>query len=213
MRSVMDRARGHGDEPAARPSMPFARCCISCATKALRCDRRLRHRLFVVDALEALSDRLRSRSTSRSSPISSPIRRTRRSRKRSSASPAASGSRSSPKGWARANSSNSSTFAAATASRDSGRASRWRPTPFTSSCARRQIKQGQRLIRVRLQLLDVARQSVARASNWSLTLINFHYLISSSSSIHAAMACAASSHCGSSISMWPDAGTRTGSTP
>ena len=82
--------------------------------------RRLRHRLLVADAPEALPDRHAEdrhlvHRRSRDRPAATP-----RSPRRSSASRAASASRWSPKAWARASSSSSSTCAAATASRGSG---------------------------------------------------------------------------------------------
>ena len=57
LRPVVDRARGHGDEPAARPRFDPQGAASLAQRRLHRRDRRLRHRLLVAHALEALPDR------------------------------------------------------------------------------------------------------------------------------------------------------------
>ena len=91
LRAVVDRARSDRDEPAARPRRDPQGAASAARRRLHRRDRRLRHRLLVADAPEALPDRHAEdrhlvHRRSRDRPAA-----TRRSPRRSSASRAASG--------------------------------------------------------------------------------------------------------------------------
>jgi EAL domain-containing protein (putative c-di-GMP-specific phosphodiesterase class I) len=57
LRAVVDRARGHRDEPAARPRRDPQGAAPAARRRLHRRDRRLRHRLLVADPPQALPDR------------------------------------------------------------------------------------------------------------------------------------------------------------
>ena len=91
LRAVVDRARGDRDEPAARPRRDPQGAARAARRRLRGRDRRLRHRLLVADAPEALPDRhAQDRHLVHRRPRVRPAA-TRRSPRRSSASRAASG--------------------------------------------------------------------------------------------------------------------------